>query len=273
MNMPQIVVLWTDALLFIFLIFGVLSIVAVRREPYWIGHWYQVAKSGLGMVTGLILVLYLVVALLDSMHFRPALDVGARGQGGPRYGVEVLSVLDLVLGPLRVQSERSYSAPLAAYLYNKEVKIGMGGEVRQFYPRLRYGGNHLGDPEQELVWDVVYKTIYGVIYGLTLWFLGSWLLLWILAYRSGGGWWDQLRLVLANRTVLPWRAVIIEIGLILILAAVATNLARYYHLLGTDKIGEDVLYQALKSVRTGMLIGILTTTVMLPAALVLGLMA
>ena len=28
-----------------------------------------------------------------------------------------------------------------------------------------------------------------------------------------------------------------------------------YHVLGTDKVGGDVLYQSLKSIRTGVLIG------------------
>ena len=46
-----------------------------------------------------------------------------------------------------------------------------------------------------------------------------------------------------------------------------------YHVLGTDKVGEDVLYQALKSIRTGVLIGTLTTILVLPLAIVLGIMA
>jgi peptide/nickel transport system permease protein len=50
-------------------------------------------------------------------------------------------------------------------------------------------------------------------------------------------------------------------------------LSQNYHVLGTDKVGEDVLYQAIKSIRTGVVIGSLTTLVMLPAAIILGLMA
>ena len=37
-----------------------------------------------------------------------------------------------------------------------------------------------------------------------------------------------------------------------------------YHVLGTDKVGQDVLYLSLKSIRTGLVIGTLTTLVMLP---------
>jgi len=45
------------------------------------------------------------------------------------------------------------------------------------------------------------------------------------------------------------------------------------HLLGTDKVGQDVLYLSLKSIRTGLLIGTLTTLFMLPFAIGLGIAA
>jgi peptide/nickel transport system permease protein len=50
-------------------------------------------------------------------------------------------------------------------------------------------------------------------------------------------------------------------------------LSFYYHVLGTDKVGEDVFYQAIKSIRTGLVIGSLTTMIMLPLAIVFGIMA
>jgi len=50
-------------------------------------------------------------------------------------------------------------------------------------------------------------------------------------------------------------------------------LSYHYHVLGTDKVGGDVLYQSLKSIRTGVLIGILTTLIMLPVAVILGVSA
>ena len=59
----------------------------------------------------------------------------------------------------------------------------------------------------------------------------------------------------------------------LVLSFVAAELAAKYHILGTDKVGEDVFYQSLKSIRTGLVIGTLTTLVMLPAAVILGIMA
>ena len=47
----------------------------------------------------------------------------------------------------------------------------------------------------------------------------------------------------------------------------------HYHLFGTDRTGNDVLYQALKSVRTAFVIGGLATLATLPLAVVLGILA
>ena len=46
-----------------------------------------------------------------------------------------------------------------------------------------------------------------------------------------------------------------------------------YHVLGTDRTGNDVLYQSLKSVRTAFVIGTLATMATLPFAIVLGVLA
>jgi peptide/nickel transport system permease protein len=45
------------------------------------------------------------------------------------------------------------------------------------------------------------------------------------------------------------------------------------HLLGTDGVGNDVLYRTLKGTRTAFLIGGLTTLIVLPIALLLGMVA
>ncbi len=45
------------------------------------------------------------------------------------------------------------------------------------------------------------------------------------------------------------------------------------HLLGTDRIGVDVLYLSLKSIRTGIIIGLLTTLIAIPFSLVMGITA
>ena len=46
-----------------------------------------------------------------------------------------------------------------------------------------------------------------------------------------------------------------------------------YHILGTNQVGYDVFYAVIKSIRTALIIGIVTTVVMLPFAVCLGLVA
>jgi peptide/nickel transport system permease protein len=72
---------------------------------------------------------------------------------------------------------------------------------------------------------------------------------------------------------MPWRTVLGTSALLFVAVGVLGALSLGYHVFGTDKVGEDVLYQTVKSIRTGLLIGTLTTLVMLPFALVLGLAA
>src|SRR5699024_4445702 len=70
--------------------------------------------------------------------------------------------------------------------------------------------------------------------------------------------------VLAGRTVAAWRSMWITLMLLAIMTGIVVVLSAGYHVLGTDKIGQDVLFETLKSIRTGVLIGTLTTLVMLP---------
>ena len=58
-----------------------------------------------------------------------------------------------------------------------------------------------------------------------------------------------------------------------LVAGPAIALMNHWHVLGTDRTGNDVLYQSLKSIRTAFVIGSLATVATLPFAVVLGIMA
>jgi peptide/nickel transport system permease protein len=60
---------------------------------------------------------------------------------------------------------------------------------------------------------------------------------------------------------------------VIVLTAETIVLSQDYHILGTDKTGQDVLYIALKSVRTGLIIGTLTTLIVTPFAILCGVLA
>jgi peptide/nickel transport system permease protein len=71
----------------------------------------------------------------------------------------------------------------------------------------------------------------------------------------------------------PWHVILVTTGILIWLTLVSAHLSIHYHIFGTDKVGQDVFYQALKSIRTGLVIGTLTTLIMLPFAIWFGIMA
>jgi len=95
----------------------------------------------------------------------------------------------------------------------------------------------------------------------------------VLAQRGAQGTDAAWRAVWRGETEVPWRAVLVTLAVMLAVGAPLLALAAKYHVFGTDKVGQDVFYQSLKSIRTGLVIGTLTTLVMLPFALALGVMA
>ena len=263
----KIVILWTDAMIFLLLATTLASAWWIRKRPHLMLPWQRVARSGVGMVSLLVLSLFVLVGLLDSLHYRAALPEKSNGQ--VVYSHEVLSAFDTLANGLRSRTEKTYSAPLAAYLYAKESIETPGGKAMRDYPRLKYGGAHLADPQRELAGNILARAIIGAMIGLVCGGLLARGVVWMLAWRvrlSARKW-------LATQQHLPLRALLITALLLSILIGMTANLAAAYHVLGTDKVGQDVLYLALKSIRTGLVIGTVTTLVMLPFALLLGVAA
>jgi peptide/nickel transport system permease protein len=271
--MPLIpVVLWTDALVFLLLAVVALFAVWAARHEHLRAPWRRVVRSRIGVATLVVLAAYAVVGLLDTVHLRLKLDRAA-DSGEVRYAPEVLSLLDLALSGLRERQEKTYSAPFAIHLHAKEALDQPDGTVIRDYPRLQHGGVHLADPEHDRAWDIAGRSLIGLIEGLILWALLTAGLVWWLARRHGQPFDAVRNRILKGQTQIPWRTALGTLALVMVLAFVIGELALKYHVLGTDKVGEDVLYQALKSIRTGLLIGTLTTLIMLPAAILLGIMA
>ncbi len=278
----KIVILWTDALIFLLIAVGIMAAWWIRRHPHLLLPWRRVAKSSVGLVSLLVLSLFVLVGLLDTLHYRAALPEKSNGQ--TVYTPEVLSAFDALVSGLRTRTEKTYSAPLSAYLYAKESMETPDGNMLRDYPRLKYGGAHLADPQRELVRDVMQRAVVGAVAGL------------LVGALLAGGLLFPFGKVAQNRpsplAPLPegegdWlpspsgrgiegegkRAIFIAVLLLAMLIGAVANLTAAYHVLGTDKVGQDVLYLALKSIRTGLVIGTVTTLVMLPFALLLGITA
>jgi peptide/nickel transport system permease protein len=226
-----------------------------RRHPHLAAPWARVFRSPAAVASSVILAAYVLVGLADSLHFRLRLE---RQQPGTAvaYAPEVLSALDLALGHLRGRSEKTYSAPLATRLYTREMIELPGGKQARDFPRLRFGGAHLSE-EAEWAADVARRAAAGLAVAAGLWVLAAVALV-------------PLR---RRKPQVPWGAALWALGVLLAIAGPVAALSTGYHVLGTDKVGQDVLYQSLKSVRTSLAIGTLTTLVMLPIGVALGTMA
>ncbi len=269
--MVKPVFLWTDTLLYVLVAAVAVLVWYVRRHEHLRAPWREVFRNRMGVAAMVVLAAYVTVGLLDSVHFRLPLESSAAG--GERYSGQVLSVLDLLLTPLRTHQEETYSAPLATRLYSKEtVRLPDGRDVR-IYPRLRFGGAQLRDPARDRLPDIERTILRGVGFALLVWGALAAVVILVLARRHRWAPRAALQRVLAGRTDYPVHVALYTAGALILFASVTGHLAVHYHVFGTDKVGQDVFYETLKSIRTGLVIGTLTTLVMLPLAIVLGITA
>lgn len=264
------VYLWTDRLVYLLIVMCFFLVGYIRHREHLRGPWSRVFRRRLAMGAVVVLVSYVIVGLLDSVHFRTPLP--EREDGVVHYSPGVLTLLDVLAGPLRTQVEKTYSAPFATHLYSKETVETDAGRTRVF-PRLEYGGAHLQDPDQQRELDIALRTIRVALEAGVLWLLVSGVLAAWFGRRHGDTMLRAWRALVAGRTELPWHVTLYTLLVVLFLVFFAMRVGPFYHILGTDKVGGDVFYQAVKSIRTGLVIGTLTTLVMLPFAVLLGIAA
>lgn len=268
--MPKFVFLWTDIFVLALVLAVFLYAWHAARTPALRSAWGQVGRSASAMSAAVVLVLFTLVAVLDSVHYRPKL-ADKEVDNGPVYAPVLRSALDDMMSWTKLtQPEATYSAPLAIRQFTKETQIINGEPVRD-YPRLKNAGTHLQDDalHREDVWMRVGA---GVLAGMALSVVLAALLTFLLR-RSAGSmrhaflrWWRC-------DTHLPIRAMWATTAVIAVVGCALVALSVDYHVLGTDRTGNDVMKQALKSVRTALVIGTLTTLAMLPPALFFGISA
>ena len=130
--------------------------------------WRQVARRPMAMASMVVLLVYVAVGLMDSVHYRPLLN--GRNQGEPVYSNEVLSLLDMAAKPLRLRTEKTYSAPFAMQAYTKETVEYPGGRHVREFPRLLHGGAHLREPGEH-AGDIATRAGAATLAGFGFWLL------------------------------------------------------------------------------------------------------
>jgi peptide/nickel transport system permease protein len=271
--MPKFVLLWTDAAIWLLVASLAVYAVMVARRPQWAANWRKVFHDAPALCSSMILLLCLGVTLLDSVHYRPLLPPAAGApEAAPAYDTRTKSALDAVLQDLVSSREATYSRPLSYLGFTKE-SLTVNGEVKRVAPRLVFGGAHLKNPESEWATDIATRAAVGVVAGALAAVLLSVAWVSVIARSRRQPLAETWQRMLRREGAVPWRAALVTLWVLCLLAGPATALSGPYHLLGTDLTGNDVLYQSLKSIRTAFVIGTLATVATLPLAVTLGLLA
>ena len=185
------VVLATDMIMFLLVALVLYLAVLSRKEGYIKEAARRIRMNKLAMLSLGFLLAYGAIALADSVRWRDSVrdesgKVSVTQDGSVIYDAKALSLLDRALTSMRLNTEKTFSAPLASKQYSKETIEFPGGIHVRDYPNLKHPGSH------------------------------------------------------------P---------------------------LGTGKVGNDVLFSAIKGIRTGVVIGAGTTIIIIPFAIFFGLVA
>ena len=249
----KFVFLWTDLLIIILLLSIIFLFYLIKTDRKVQLSWQKISKKRTNIIALTILGFYFFIAVIDSVHFRYALE--GNYDSSQDFSTEVVSILDVALNDLRANTEKTYSAPFALYGYSKEI-VEIKPKIYEWQKvRLKHAGQHLQN-DDEFVFDVLSKISLGLFVGLLSSFL-----LYLLFFRK------------KLKVNSPYKILFSSLSILIIVISICYVLMPYYHILGTDKVGKDVLYASLKSIRTGIIIGVLTTVIMLPFAITFGAMA
>ena len=269
---PKLVLLWTDVVLYAMVLLLIWYAWRVRVNPNLRANWMRVARDPAALCAGIVLALFALVTLVDSVHFRRALVPSADAPAGTAtfYATSTESLLDAVLARQVQMRESGYSEPLAYLGFNMQALERDGQPVRDF-PRLAFGGAHLANPGDWAA-DVRTRAVAGLAAGVAAALFVALVVAWLNRAQHGGVR-GALKDIATDRTHVPLRAGLVTVAVVCMLVGPLIALMGHYHVFGTDRTGNDVLYQALKSVRTAFVIGTLATMATLPLAMVLGVLA
>jgi len=265
--MLKLHILWTDALIYLLVLVVMAYAIWASRREHLKAPWRKVFKNRLGVASFIILSIFISIGLLDSVHFREALP-GNGESGEVHYSATLKSAFDFLISPLGSNYEKTYSKPFASTSFVKEmIELPDGQEIRDHAP-LKYTVS----PDTNQKVDILKRILIAFIKAIltTLFLVAAFVSL--KAARAKKKPLQQFKSMLLSDGT-PWRLIFIMLGSIIFVLFTIIQLQHGYHIFGTDKVGQDILYQTLKSIRTGLVIGTLTTLVMLPFAVLLGIMA
>lgn len=234
--------LWTDKCFLTLITLSLLVIGWSLRKPHIRWAYCSIIRRPIAVSAGIILLFFISIGVLDSIHYSLNTNETAT------------SLLDKILSPINQNCEKTYSAPLALRQFVSEAALGKE-RAKQIYPLLSYPAKEVKSEEEKN--KIIATTIIYSLKCSVLWFA----MVLILGLLCRVGYNSSLFSALCTTTLL------------LFLVLLSYKLSRTFHVFGTGQIGQDIFYFTIKSIRTGLVIGLVTTLFMLPLALGLGLIA
>lgn len=244
--------LWTDKCFLILLVAGLFITLFSLRKQHIRLSFSIILHRPIALSAGIVLLLFLTIGVLDSIHFKTTQNDSEVAE----------SLLDKILAPIGSTYEKTYSAPMSLNMFVTETEL-VDGIAKQVYPRLNYPPSSIKTESDKA--DIIHSAIkWAFIYSLLV-TLGCWLLVLV------------VKLILRSKRLyqlsLRTLSVLLTVGVLTFLVLLSYWLSRNFHVFGTGQIGQDIFYFTVKSIRTGLIIGLLTTLFMLPLALFLGIVA
>jgi len=235
--------LWTDKCFFlVLLVITGLVLNGMRRIPTR-QAFKSVFSHPVPVAAAIILGFFLSIGIVDSIHFEP----------------NTQSLLDKLLMPINQSDEKTYSAPLALSLFTEETRV-VNKQVERIYPPLVYPKFTSLTQRNHFIGTSIVKA-FALSLGL--------IIAMVLAIRIS----QHRQPDTGKRMSASVKAALFTLFCCVFIISLSYMLSRELHVLGTGKIGQDIFYTAVKSIRTGLMIGILTTLFMMPLALLLGISA
>lgn len=233
---------WTDECFFLVLfIITIIVLNGLRNQQNRLA-FARIFSKPIPVCSAIILLFFLTIGILDSIHFKP----------------NSKSVLDNMLSPIGNVYEKTYSKPLSLHLFTSEVYV-KNGKTELIYPRLKYISSTIQNKleRSQFIHAMLLKAL---VSSLLITAISA-----ILLFSMFRKQFFSLKKMMFS--------VLGTLFFCLLIVFASYYISRGLHVLGTGKIGQDVFYSTIKSIRTGLLIGILTTLFMMPLALLLGIMA
>lgn len=251
----------SDVLFWALIIICLLYVAYVIRHPHLMTPWKKVGQRSIAMMAMVVFGFYLIVCLLDCVHITLIT---------PQSTQVTVSLLDQVLPAHMEQAEKTYSSPLSQTLYSQSMLMAADGQPYRGYAPLSSDAAQSMSASQ---WhaSLWHRFFLGGLWGAIIALIchGLYVVVSVACHRNCQG---VINLWRGNERI-AWRSAWITLLVGCVFLGSLWSLSLQAHVLGTTQVGIDVWYETLKSIRTGMIIGLLTTVFMLPFALVMGSLA